>query len=94
MTFSSCRQTCVEPVHMCVVLFPVTAVRLRYSQRMAASPSFARTTKASQLFSEPLASEGEGSVFPVELPLSKRFVKAEVCSTWAGGRSGLSRSSL
>lgn len=33
-------------------------------------------TKSSQIFAEPLASEGEGSVFPVDLPMKKR---------WGGG---------
>lgn len=72
---------------MCRFLPHVTAVGLRYPQRLAGSPSLPASTKASHMFSEPLASEGEGSVFPVGLPLSKRFVKAEACSVRAGVQS-------
>lgn len=47
----------------------VTTPRL---QRMLRSGTMTVSQKTTQLFARPLASEGEGSVFPVELPLAKR----------------------
>lgn len=42
------------------------------SQRHTASRAVTAETKSSELFAEPLAREGAGSVFPVDLPMAKR----------------------
>lgn len=44
-----------------------------------------RSTTTSQRFSQPLASEGKGSVFPIGLPLAKRSVRLKMRHSGSGG---------
>eukprot|EP00752_Nemacystus_decipiens_P001662 g1614.t1 len=49
-----------------------TGGRNRVAARFSASRAVTAETKTSELFDEPLASEGAGSVFPVDLPMDER----------------------
>ena len=80
-----------------IVLFRVVLSSLRVTQRLVASRGGTAGMRSTATFSEPLTSEGLGSVFPEDLPESKRWKKIETCNastsrSQSGGRNAADNS--